>query len=309
MNLQQLRYVIATAERGTMTAAAASLHVAQPALSRAIRALEQELGITVFARHGRGLRLTDDGRELVDLAGRVMADVEQITRLGEAAALPVCATRGQADELGATAVARQVGENGGRVQLNVVDDREDVFEAVRTRSAQLGVVDLPGPHDLQSISFGWQEFVLVHPPDWAITSPIDAHALDGIPLLFWPPGNWRRDMLESVLRHSGVEPTVSVETTERHLVTRFIVEGAGATVMFGRQAAAAAKAGAGLAHFHPPVVRRVGVVSVSKPTGDAAAFVELLRGEAAAVLLTDDDPRLLGALRVSGTTLAPLAPR
>lgn len=304
MNLQQLRYVLATAERGTMTAAAASLHVAQPALSRAIRALEQELGITVFARHGRGLRLTDDGRELVELAGRVMADVDRITRLGEQAALPVCATRGQADELGATAVARQVGERGGRVQLNVVNERDDVFELVRTSSAQLGIVDLPAPSDLQTIPFGWQEFVLVHPPDWPIRSPIGADELDGIPLLFWPPGNWRRDMLESVLHDSGVEPTISVETSERHLITRFVLEGAGATIMFGRQAAAAAEAGAKLAHFHPAVVRQVGVVSVARPRGDAAAFVDLLRSEAASVLLTDEDPRLDGALRVSGSHLA-----
>lgn len=43
MNIQQLRYVVATAEHGSMTAAAATLYVAQPALSRAIRLLEREL--------------------------------------------------------------------------------------------------------------------------------------------------------------------------------------------------------------------------------------------------------------------------
>ena len=45
MNIQQLRYVVATAERGSMTAAAAALFVAQPALSRAVRQLERELEI------------------------------------------------------------------------------------------------------------------------------------------------------------------------------------------------------------------------------------------------------------------------
>ena len=50
MNLQQLRYLIATADEGTMTRAAESLHVAQPALSRAIRGFEAEIGITVFER-------------------------------------------------------------------------------------------------------------------------------------------------------------------------------------------------------------------------------------------------------------------
>ena len=67
MNLQQLRYVAATADEGTMTRAAAALHVAQPALSRAVRALEAEIEVAVFERDGRGVRVTRQGREVVAL--------------------------------------------------------------------------------------------------------------------------------------------------------------------------------------------------------------------------------------------------
>src|SRR5690606_23931705 len=61
MNLQQLRYLVATADEGTMTRAAAALHVAQPALSRGIGGVEAELGITAFERRGRGVTLTPGG--------------------------------------------------------------------------------------------------------------------------------------------------------------------------------------------------------------------------------------------------------
>ena len=61
MNLRKLRYLVTTADEGTMTRAAEALHVAQPALSRAVRSLEREIGVTVFERKGRGVRVTRDG--------------------------------------------------------------------------------------------------------------------------------------------------------------------------------------------------------------------------------------------------------
>ena len=61
MNLQQLRYVVATADAGSMTAAARAVPVAQPALSRAVRALEAELGVELFATRGRSVELTESG--------------------------------------------------------------------------------------------------------------------------------------------------------------------------------------------------------------------------------------------------------
>ena len=70
MNAQQLRYVVATAELGTMTRAAQSCAVGQPALTRAVRALEKELGVTLFRREGRRVEITDEGVEIVALARR-----------------------------------------------------------------------------------------------------------------------------------------------------------------------------------------------------------------------------------------------
>ncbi|GAA3149959.1 LysR family transcriptional regulator [Nonomuraea salmonea] len=81
MNLQQLRYVVATAEHRTMTDAARSLYIAQPALSRAIRDLERELGMTLFARSGRGVVVTAQGRRVVKLAQEALDAVHEIEGL------------------------------------------------------------------------------------------------------------------------------------------------------------------------------------------------------------------------------------
>jgi DNA-binding transcriptional LysR family regulator len=148
VNLQQLRYLVATADEGTMTRAAAELHVAQPALSRAVRALEAEIGVTVFERDGRGLRVTRQGREVVALARRVLADVQRIASLQATTLLHVSAVTGQAHELASPAVARYMAGGGERVTLDVVDTADGVADAVRDGRSQLGVLDLPAPSDL-----------------------------------------------------------------------------------------------------------------------------------------------------------------
>ncbi len=78
MTLQQLRYLIAVAEYGSINKAAASLYASQSNLSTAIKDLERELGITIFTRNNRGVALTNDGAELVSYARQVMEQVSMI---------------------------------------------------------------------------------------------------------------------------------------------------------------------------------------------------------------------------------------
>lgn len=78
MTLQQLRYLIAVAESGSINAAAQSLYTAQSNISSAVKALESELGISIFTRSRRGVMLTNDGMELLGYARQV---VEQANML------------------------------------------------------------------------------------------------------------------------------------------------------------------------------------------------------------------------------------
>ena len=78
MTLQQLRFLIAVAESGSINAAAQSLYTAQSNISSAIKSLEGELGISIFTRSSRGVMLTSDGTELLGYARQV---VEQANML------------------------------------------------------------------------------------------------------------------------------------------------------------------------------------------------------------------------------------
>lgn len=72
MNLRQIEYFIGVAELGSFSKAAASLDVAQPALSRQVRALETELRETLLLRNGRGVTLTEAGRRLLEHGRHIM---------------------------------------------------------------------------------------------------------------------------------------------------------------------------------------------------------------------------------------------
>ncbi|NRB55991.1 MAG: LysR family transcriptional regulator [Salinicola sp.] len=76
MELRHLRYFVAAAERGSVHEAAEQLHISQPAVSRQIHDLEDDLGATLFLRSTRGLELTPVGEMFLSRAKRLLEDVE-----------------------------------------------------------------------------------------------------------------------------------------------------------------------------------------------------------------------------------------
>ncbi len=78
MTLQQLHYVITISETGSLNRAAQILYVAQPSLTSAIKELENEIGITIFHRSGRGVSLTNDGVEFLSYARQVYYQYETL---------------------------------------------------------------------------------------------------------------------------------------------------------------------------------------------------------------------------------------
>lgn len=71
MTLQQLNYIIATSETGSINKASERLYISQPSLTSAIKELERELGIVIFNRSGKGVTLTADGAEFLPYARQV----------------------------------------------------------------------------------------------------------------------------------------------------------------------------------------------------------------------------------------------
>ena len=113
MNLHQFRFVQEAARRNlNLTETARALHTSQPGISKAILELEEELGVDIFARHGKRLRrVTEPGRQVLQSIEIIMREVANLKRIGEdysrqeAGTLSIAATHTQARYVLPTPVA------------------------------------------------------------------------------------------------------------------------------------------------------------------------------------------------------------
>ncbi len=78
MNILHLKYAVEVAKHGSLNKASEVLFVAQPNISRAIKELEADLGITIFNRSAKGMDLTADGIEFIEYAQNIMKQIEEV---------------------------------------------------------------------------------------------------------------------------------------------------------------------------------------------------------------------------------------
>ena len=84
LSLRTLRYFVAAAEAGSLTAAAGRVHVSQPSLSEAISRLEADLGVQLFLRRqSRGLALTTPGDRFLVQARNLLAHADEVERFAD----------------------------------------------------------------------------------------------------------------------------------------------------------------------------------------------------------------------------------
>ena len=89
MNLRDLRYVISVAELGHFGRAAEACHISQPTLSGQILKLEDELGVAIFERIGKSVRLTPTGERIVEQARKAVQAADDIAMTARAARDPL----------------------------------------------------------------------------------------------------------------------------------------------------------------------------------------------------------------------------
>jgi DNA-binding transcriptional LysR family regulator len=224
MDLVLLKSLLAVADQRSVTHAARALAITQPALSRRLQQLEEELGAPLLARSTRGVALTEAGR-LVATEGRLL--VERYERLREA----VRARQGLEAGLvriggGATAVSfllpatiAEFGRLHPGVRFEVREQgSRDVEEDVRQERIELGIVTLPeGRHPLAREfdvrPLGRDRIVLIassaHP--LALRRRVEVRALDGQGLVGFESGSAIRRLIDGALRDAGVEMAVQME--------------------------------------------------------------------------------------------------
>lgn len=146
MTLTQLRYVIEVAEAGSISAAAARLFIAQPSLSKAVGELEAEMGVRIFERGARGVRLTDEGTRFLSYARQVVeqADLLESQYLHAEPRRRVFAVSSQHYAFVVNAfvgLVREVGREKYEFSLRE-GTTAGIIEDVRTQRSEVGVIYL-----------------------------------------------------------------------------------------------------------------------------------------------------------------------
>ena len=164
MDLKQLEYFVHVAEFGSFTLSSRFLRVAQPALSRQVRALEVELRQTLFARNGRGVTLTEAGKRLLEHARGILQQVQ----------------RARLD------LEQQRGALAGRLVIGLPPSVSrtltgPLVRAFRERfpEASFGIVEGLSDHLMERLAVGRVDFALVY-------SATPSAAIDLAPLLVEP---------------------------------------------------------------------------------------------------------------------------
>ena len=146
MTLTQLRYVIEVAEAGSISAAAARLFIAQPSLSKAVGELEAEMGVRIFERGARGVRLTDEGTRFLSYARQVVeqADLLESQYLHAEPRRRVFAVSSQHYAFVVNAfvgLVREIGREKYEFSLRE-GTTAGIIEDVRTQRSEVGVIYL-----------------------------------------------------------------------------------------------------------------------------------------------------------------------
>lgn len=251
MDLFQLQSFLRVAEEGNVTRAAAGLYLTQPAVTQHVRALERELGVALFERTGRGMRLTQAGAILRDYARRSMALLDECR---EAIADLEAGSRGRL-VLGAgvtTSIfhlpawlrAFQEAYPGIEVVVRTGRSRE-IADLVIEREIDIGLVTSPVRHpDLRVLELYEEEIVLVTPREHLLAGrTVPAAAMADAPLILFPQGTGFREYLDRVLSEGGIPARVQMESDSVEAIKSLVAVGLG--ISFLPEAAVAAELASG----------------------------------------------------------------
>lgn len=252
MDTNRLKYFSAVAETGSVRRAAEILRVSPPSLSKAISHLEEELGISLFIRAGRNIRLTDAGRRFADKTRDALRVLEELRlSVEEGAEAQVTEVKIATFEVFSTYfLGALTGPDWESIPLTVQDVLPGELErAIVDRLVDVGITYMPVPHpDLDFLKVasvemgvfagrgafpeaGQKELPFVVPVNPLYGTPSRVRGLDG-----WPDDAYPRDLkykvtlLESALelcrqkKAAGYFPVFVVEAHNRQVKPEFQLE-------------------------------------------------------------------------------------
>jgi len=297
VDLKQLKALVTVAEVGSVTRAAELLHLVQPAVTRQIRSLEDELGVALFERTPHGMRPTPAGVRLADRARRVLTELDraraELTPAPDAVAglVSVGLLESTADLIAGPLAAAVLRDHPG-IELRV----QTAYSGHLQQWLDDGDLDLSLLYNLtRAPSLNVRPLVrerlwAVAPPSAGLRAgrPVPLASVAGHPLVMPSPGHALRVLIDRAVAQAQAEVRVTVQTNSISLQKEFVRAGHGWTILPGVGIAADVAAGVfSAAPLAAPEVWRS--IAIGTPRAGRASravetvAVELIRQVRAAV--------------------------
>ena len=243
MNLRQALAFLTVAELGTVSRAALRLRIAQPALSRQIIALEQELGLQLFDRVGRRLLLTGEGEQLIAgcrlllNSASSVKEQAQLLRQGDTGVLKIAGSPQHIESV-LSQFLHLYAERYPRIEVKITEGTgSEILTMLERGEIHLGqnllhAVKLNEQH-FGSLPLGSVELLAVCHP----STPLGPHRtievadLAGFPLLLLDTGFGFRRAFDAASRMAGLKPTILFESRNPHTLLALAEAGHGIAIV------------------------------------------------------------------------------
>ena len=243
MNLHQFRFVQEAVRRNlNLTETAKALHTSQPGISKAILELEEELGVDIFARHGKRIRrVTEPGQLVLQSVEIIMREVANLRRIGDefskqdAGTLSIATTHSQARYVLPEPVARlrrlfpkvQVQMHQGTpgdVARMLADDVAEIGLATESLADVAGLVSLP--------CYTWQHVLVVparHPLADVMRPTLEQLAAE--PLIIYHPIFSGRTRIDEAFAKARLKPNIALEAIDADVIKTYVRLGLGVGIV------------------------------------------------------------------------------
>ena len=243
MNLHQFRFVQEAVRRNlNLTETARALHTSQPGVSKAIIELEEELGVEIFARHGKRLkRVTEPGQHVLKSIEMIMREVGNLKRIGEqysaqdSGTLSIATTHTQARYVLPQPVAR-LREAFPKVNVSLHQGSPDqVARMLIDEVAEIGIAteSLARYDELVTLPcYEWQH-MLVMPADHPLARQpeITLEMLADEPLITYHPSFTGRTRIDEAFAAKHLQPRIALEAIDSDVIKTYVRLGLGVGIV------------------------------------------------------------------------------
>ena len=239
ISVRQLEVLDAVGREGSVTGAAASLNLTQPAVSMQLRQLEEHLQIALFEPVGRGLQITDPGRDLAALAGELLLRLDDFST----AARELRGVRRGRVRLGVVSTAKYFAPRllaqflkahpGLDLKLNVYN-REHIIEGLQSYAIDLGIMGRPPEGaSLLGTPFAPNPLAIVAAPSHrlSLAREIDPQDLESEAFIVREPGSGTRIAMDRYFSDLGLNIKPVMETDSNETIKQSVMAGIGIAML------------------------------------------------------------------------------